>query len=203
MADNSIQVEDRRARATRIALEIVEEARVQLMMKFRFLDVALWKMEHRPTVTQGRNALATDGFALYFEPYTVSGRFDASFDELVRDYLHAVMHCLFRHPFERGRMSTEAWWLACDAIAESAVMDLCGDRFPSPLDVERRAALAEIAQLCGGKLTPGNLYGLFLRSLHAGANAPDGTVSGGRINEYKALFERDNHGGWPAYEAAP
>ena len=50
MPDTAEQVKDRFARAKRIALEIVDEARVQLMMKFRFLDVAVWKMELRPTV---------------------------------------------------------------------------------------------------------------------------------------------------------
>ena len=203
MPDTAEQVEDRFARAKRIALEIVDEARVQLMMKFRFLDVALWKMELRPTVVQGRYALATDGMAVYFEPYTVIGRFDAGFDEVVRDYLHVVMHCLFRHPYERGRMSTESWWLACDVMAESVAMELCGDRFASPLDVERREALDELLRLCGGKMTPANLYGVFIRSHRAGVEAPDGAVSGGRLNEYKVLFERDNHEAWPAYDAGP
>ncbi len=203
MPEKTEQVEDRFQRAQRIALEVVEEARVQLMLKFRFLDVALWKMDLRPTVVQGRFTLATDGFYAYYEPYTVIGRFDAGFDEVVRDYLHIVMHCLFRHPFEKGRMSTDAWWLACDVIAESAAMDLCGDRFASSLDVERREAIDELTQLCGGKLTPANLYGVFLRSVRAAIDAPEGAVSGGRLNEYKVLFERDNHQAWPAYDAGP
>ena len=202
MSDNTGQVENRFARAKRIALEVVEEARVQLMMKFRFLDVALWKMELRPTAVMGRYALATDGAAVYFEPYTVIGRFDAGFDEVVRDYLHAVMHCLFRHPYERGRMNTDAWWLACDVMAESAAMELCGERFASPLDVERHAALDELLRLCGGKMTLANLYGLFVRSQRAGADELDGAVSGARLNEYKALFQRDSHVGWPAYDGA-
>ena len=200
MPQASEQVENRFVRAQRIAIEIVEEARVQLMMKFRFLDVALWKTELRTTAVQGHYALATDGSNVYFEPYTVIGRFDASFDELVRDYLHLVMHCLFRHPFERGRMSVEAWWLACDVMAESAAMELCGDRFASPLDVVRRDALDELSQLCGGKMTPANLYGVFIRSHRARVDTADGAVSGGRLNEYKALFGRDNHEGWPAYD---
>ena len=201
MEKNDGQAENRLGRAKRIAVEIVEEARVQLMMKFRFLDVAVFKMELRPVLAQGRNALATDGLRVYFEPFTVIGRFDAGFDEVVRDYLHLLMHCLFRHPYDSTRRHSDAWWLACDVLAESAAMELCGTRFASELDVERRAALDELSALCGGRLTPGNLYGLFLRSMRAAVGTTDGIVGGARLNELKALFERDNHEAWPAFDA--
>ena len=203
MANDDKQVENRFGRARRVALEIVEEARIQLMMKFRFLDVALWKMELRPVMAQGGFTLATDGTRVYYEPYTVIGRFDAAFDEVVRDYLHAVMHCLLRHPFDTTRGRIEAWWLACDILAESAAMDLCGARFASALDGERLEALEELKGLCAGKLTPGNLYGLFLRSLRASAGSSDGIVTGARMNEYRALFQRDGHEAWPAYRPDP
>ncbi len=203
MADNSEQVENRFGRARRIAVEIVEEARVQLMMKFRFLDVAVWKMDLRPVMAQGRYALNTDGAHVYFEPYTVIGRFDSGFDEVVRDYLHVVMHCLFRHPYDVTRGRPDAWWLACDVLAESAAMELCGTRFASPLDGERKMALEELKGLCGGKLMPGTLYGLFLRSLRATVSGGEGIVTGARLNEYKALFERDSHEAWPAFQSMP
>ncbi len=80
-------------------------------------------------------------------------------------------------------------------------MELCGTRFASELDVERRAALDELSALCGGRLTPENLYGLFLRSMRAAVGTTDGIVGGARLNELKALFERDNHEAWPAFDA--
>jgi predicted metal-dependent peptidase len=199
MTGNEGSADNRFGRAKHIAVEIAEEARVQLMMKFRFLDVAVWKMELRPVMALGRYTFATDGTHVYYEPYTVIGRFDASFDEVVRDYLHVVMHCLFRHPYDATRTRTDAWWLACDVLAESAAMDLCGKRFASELDGERRMALEELKGLCGGKLTPGNLYGLFLRSLRAAMGATDGIVTGARMNELRALFGRDGHESWPAF----
>ena len=201
MAENNAGEDNRFGRARQIAVEVVEEARVQLMMKFRFLDVAVWKMELRPVLAQGRNALSTDGSCVYFEPYTVIGRFDAGFEEVVRDYLHLLVHCLFRHPYDTTRGNTDAWWLACDVLAESAAMDLCGTRFASPLDGERHHALEELGALCGGKMTPGNLYGVFLRSLRAPAGATDGVLSGRSMNELHVLFERDNHVAWPAFDA--
>ena len=195
------KTETRTEQAVRLGAEIVEECRVQLMLKFRFLDVALWKMEARPAVSQGRYSLATDGTHVYFEPYTVIGRFDAGFNEIVRDYLHLVMHCLFRHPFDAAHASTEAWWLACDVTAENAAMELCGQRFACGLDGKRREALEELTQLCAGKLTPGNLYGLFLRSMRARDHDATSILTGGRLIELRTLFERDFHKAWPAYHA--
>jgi len=201
MAQAIDQKENRFERAQKLALEIIDECRVQLMLKFRFLDLALWRMESRVTTVQGRYALATDGDNVYFEPYTVMGRFDVGFDEMVRDYLHVVMHCIFRHPFDKNHERHEAWWLACDIIAESAAMELCGGRFASSLDGERRAALSELRLMCGA-LTPGSLYGLFVKSLRAPVGSSMEMVSGGRMNELRALFERDNHEAWPSYAKA-
>ena len=198
MPEEAAPAETQFEKAQRIALEILGECRVQLMMKFRFLDIALWKMEMRPVANQGRYALGTDGSYVYFEPFTVVGRFTVGFDELVRDYLHLVMHCLFRHPFDTAHGNARAWWLACDVIAENAAMDLCGTRFASPLDGKRREALDELVQLCGGRLTPGNLYGVLVRSLKTPVSSAEELIDGGRMNELHALFERDYHASWPS-----
>ena len=198
--DNATKDESRYEQAQRVALEIIEEARVQLMMKFRFLDVALWKMDPRLTEKIGRYSLATDGTNVYYDPYTIIGRFDNDFNEVARDYLHSVMHCLFRHPYYMTRGNTEAWWLVCDIMAENAAMELCGPRFPSTLDQERKKALDELKAMCGGKLTPGNMYGLFTRSLRWSKDPSEIRIDGGRLNELHALFERDYHRGWPSYK---
>ncbi len=192
------QKQVRQERARKLALDVIDECRVQLMLKFRFLDLALWRMESEATSVQARYALATDGQRVYFEPFTVLGRFDASFNEMVRDYLHLVMHCIFRHPFDKLHDRHEAWWLACDVIAESVSMEMCGGRFESELDKERRGALSELKLMCGA-LTPGKLYGLFMKSLTAPEGSSMQVLSDARMNEFRALFERDNHEAWPSY----
>lgn len=168
------------------------------MLKFRFLDLALWRMESESTTVQGRYALATDGQKVYLEPFSVLGRFDADFNEMVRDYLHLMMHCIFRHPFDKLHERHDAWWLACDVIAESVAMEMCGGRFESALDKERRSAISELKLMCGA-LTPGKLYGLFLKVLTAPEGSSMQMMSQARMNEMRALFERDNHEAWPSY----
>ena len=185
-------------RAEKLARDVLDECRVQLMLKFRFLDLALWRMGSESTTAQGRYALATDGRKVFFEPIMVLGRFDADFNEIVRDYLHLVMHCIFRHPFDKLHDRHEAWWLACDVIAESVAMEMCGGRFESALDKERRGAISELRLMCGA-LTPGKLYGLFLKVLTAPEGSSMQMMSQSRMNEMRVLFERDNHEAWPSY----
>ena len=188
-------------RAQKLAQDVLDECRVQLMLKFRFLDLALWRMDSESTSVKGRYALATDGKVVYYEPFSVLGRFDDGFNEIVRDYLHMIMHCIFRHPYDKLHDRHDAWWLACDVIAESVALEMCGGRFESELDKERRGALSELKMLCG-TLSPGKLYGLFLRTLTEPAGSSLRSLSESRMNEFRALFERDNHEAWPSYAKA-
>ena len=193
------QRQERWDRAAKLALDVIDECRVQLMLKFRFLDLALWRMPGEAVHVQGRYALATDGKTLLFEPFGLLARFEEGFDELVRDYLHLIMHCIFRHPWDESHDRAEAWWLACDIVAESAAMELCASRFESELDPDRRAALSELRMRCGSQLTPGRLYTLFVDSLKGPESPSYGGISQSKMNELAALFERDNHEAWPGY----
>ena len=193
------QREERRKRAVKISLEIIDECRVQLMLKFRFLDLALWRMPAEDISQQPRYPLATDGKTLLFEPYGLLARFERGFDELVRDYLHLIMHCIFRHPWDEGHKMADAWWLACDIVAESVAMELCASRFESELDADRRAALSELRMRCGGDLSPNRLYALFVDGLKGPESPLYNGISQSKMNEYAALFERDAHETWPGY----
>ena len=73
-----------------LSREILEQARETLAMTFRYLDVALWHMPVEPRTFYA--PLATDGIALFFDPYRVVSRFRDSPDDLVRDYLHLLLH---------------------------------------------------------------------------------------------------------------
>ena len=120
---SDLKLERRRAE-DRLGQDIVDECRTQLMLKFRFLDRALWRMDLEPLRAGLSYALTTDAKRVIYDPPRVIGRFQESFEESVRDYLHLVMHCIFRHPFDENHDCREAWDLACDIVVENAVMDL-------------------------------------------------------------------------------
>ena len=186
----------RRQMEDKLAGDVIEECRSQLMLKFRFLDLALWRMELTPLRADMRYPMATDGKKVYFDPPRVIARFNASFEETIRDYLHMTMHCIFRHPFDENHPAKEAWWLTCDIITESAVLDMCGDRFVCEGDKDRRQYIDELVMEIGS-LTPGKLYSF----LKMAVSAPNGTTYRGfnasKIADLHALFERDNHESWP------
>lgn len=186
----------RRAEEDRLGADIIDECRVQLMMKFRFLDLALWRMDLTPMRVDSRYPIATDGKKVYFDSLRVIGRFQYSFEEVVRDYLHLIMHCIFRHPFNEEHGNTETWSLTCDIVVENAAMDICGSRFESAEDKARRQALNEIRLITGG-LQPNKVYHLIKGLIQT----PDGQHFHGMgkstLNEWRALFERCDHGSWP------
>lgn len=180
-----------------LAEDIIEEARVQLMLKFRFLDRALWRMNLVSMRSGMAYPMGTDGCKIYYDPQRIIARFRQSFDELIRDYLHMVMHCIFRHPYDRTHKNEEAWSLTCDMIVESVAIDLCGDRFPSEDDQMRKSAIDEVT-LASGNFLPNKVYE-FLKAL---VLTPEGQQYGGigrgKLNEWHRLFERDDHSAWPA-----
>lgn len=187
----------RRAEEDALAADVIEECRVHLMLKFRFLDLALWRMDLTPVRAGAAYPLATNGHIVAMDPPRVLGRFRQSMDESVRDYLHMVLHCIFRHPYDRDHKDREAWSLTCDVIVESVAMDLCAGRFPSAEDAARKEAL-DTMRLLAGALLPGKVYAL----VHGLVETPDGQQYRGlgrsTLNEWHALFERDEHAAWPA-----
>ena len=187
----------RRAREDELAQDILDECRVQLMLKFRFLDMALWRMENLPIRAGARYPLTTDARRVAFDPPRVVARFEEGFDELIRDYLHMVMHCVFRHPFDKDHRNRQAWNLTCDIIAESVALDMCAGRFASPDDAACIEALDKIKMLTGS-LLPNKVYAL----VKAMVQTPSGQqyMGMGRsvLNDWFALFERDDHSAWPA-----
>ncbi|MBR3136309.1 MAG: hypothetical protein IKG32_04745 [Clostridia bacterium] len=42
----------------------------------------------------------------------------------VRDYLHAVLHCVYRHMFVHSLVDQAAWDLACDIAVEHSITQL-------------------------------------------------------------------------------
>ncbi len=184
-------------RASALAEDVIEECRMQLMLRFRFLDRALWRMPVEPVHVQARYPLATDGSQVYVCPEDEVARALSSVDEAVRDYLHLVLHCVFRHPFLKGRKRKDAWSLACDVTVEAQALELAGERFPSADDEARAQALSEM-RLAAGALSPMKLYRLF----EAVAIMPESEACRGvtedKVSLWRVLFERDNHEAWPA-----
>lgn len=174
-----------------IARDVLDQARNSLMATFRFMDVALWRMPHVPKKLQ--RAVATDGYRFYFDALTVVMRFREAPDEITRDYLHCILHCVFRHQFDEHHEDTKIWDLCCDIAVEASVLELCGKRFSCKHDNERIKLLAILQKTCP-QLTAQKLYRVFT----AGSELQ--SVPPVDIERCTELFSRDDHEVWTRTE---
>ena len=176
-----------------LALDVVGEARMKLMMAFRFLNTALWKM---PTVVSSHPmALATDGKQLVVSPLYTIARFQEGMNEITRDYLHLLLHCVFRHPLDEEHINAAAWSLACDVVVESIALEMTEQRCVCANDTQRREAIAAI-QKDLGHLSPAKLYRIFADAEAGGARARQAGFNPARVWDLRRLFQRDCHDAW-------
>ena len=107
--------------AGELALSVLTLARNTLTVNFRFLSRALSAL----TLTESETPwFASDGRRLYFEPWYVLGQYKAERFIMTRDYLHTVLHCVFRHGFVGKGIDVPRWDLACDIAVENMINGL-------------------------------------------------------------------------------
>ena len=177
-----------------LAREILEQAREALAMTFRYLDVALWHMPIEPRTFDA--PLATDGIALFFDPYHVVARFRQSPDDLTRDYLHLLLHCIFRQPFQTGFPDWASWSTACDVTAELTAWEMCNLRFPCAYDFELEDLYATLKGTLGA-ITPLKVYReLVAYRYSAGASVFDDLPRSVVKRWLDEVVVRDSHAAW-------
>ncbi len=128
-------------------------ARNHIVMHLRFLDVAVFRLTPMPADT----SYATEGARLYYgEKHVLRRYLRADQQGLSRDYLHVLLHCVFRHPFIDTLVEPSHWDLACDLAVEDVILSLDDERFALPGDDARRAVLkglrAQVRPLTAEKL---------------------------------------------------
>ena len=106
--------------ADALAQNILRLTRNTLLVNLRFLDLALSQFQ----LTSYPGTLATDGQHLFYDTYYVLSMYKQERGRNVRDYLHIVLHCVFRHLFTSANIDRRCWDLACDIAVESAIEDL-------------------------------------------------------------------------------
>ena len=157
-------------------------ARSMLIIRFRFLDIALSRLE--PVPLDGAT-LATDGVRLIYGPKHVLRSFRSDHEKPARDYLHVLLHCIFSHMFTGTLTYPDLWDLSCDIAVESTMNDL-GVYVTD--DSKKAAQRPEIERIRADvkMLTAEKIYHHFLET-----GIPDEEAE--RLGE---LFRSDDHSGW-------
>ena len=165
-----------------LALEILKLSRNTLLVNLRFLDMALSRFTYRE-IPEG--TMLTDGEYLLYHPKHVLSCYKSAREIPVRDYLHMVMHCVFRHMFMDPSLERVYWDLACDIAVENVITEL-GLKSTAAARERQQAEYINAIKQDLGQVTAEKIY-TYLRN-----TAPDPK----RIAQIRGLFYGDNHEIW-------
>ncbi len=175
-------MDDNKEKLLDIAKSIMNLSRNTLLVNLRFLDLALGQFRLIPAACGG---LMTDGEHIVYDPRFVLKRYAKAQEVPVRDYLHMVMHCVFKHMYMDPSLDREYWNVACDIAVENAITEL-GLRCVS---TGAEGKQAEYINAIKGELklvTAEKIYA-FLR---------DGRADRERLKSIAELFRSDTHELW-------
>ena len=167
--------------ADALAQDILRLTRNTLLVNLRFLDLALSQFQ----LTSYPGTLATDGQHLFYDTYYVLSMYKQERGRNVRDYLHIVLHCVFRHLFTSANINRRCWDLACDIAVESAIADLHLDSAACNRAYAQEETLKELRSQVR-PLTAEKLYRHFL----------DRRLSDDQIARLREPFLADDHRAW-------
>ena len=105
----------------RLAEEVLILSRNTLLVNLRFLDMALSQFVLHSI---DFSTMMTDGQLILYNPQHILTEFKEQKETTVRDYLHMVMHCVYRHMFVGASIDRSLWNLACDIAVENAITEL-------------------------------------------------------------------------------
>ena len=176
---------DPHSKARALAQEVLSLARSPLLADLRFLSPALCRLD---LCEDPQHLFATDGQRLYYGYVDVLRRWQADRASVLRRYLHAVLHCLFCHPFVGDGIDPLLWDLACDIATEAAIDELSLPCVQVERHEEARETLAVLSRALNGHLTAERIY----------RHYADQPLSGPQLEALRAPFLRDELDLWYA-----
>lgn len=106
-------------REQEISEKILQLVRHELYLDLRYMEPALSAFSYRNY--EGLLTLATDGTFLFYSTEPAIRIFQTNAPFLNRAYLHAALHCVFRHLWLAGDRERGLWNIACDIAAEYVI----------------------------------------------------------------------------------
>lgn len=172
-----------KAQLEEIGRRIWNASRNELYLSMRFLDLALASLE--PQINLNTRMIGTDGIHILYNPSYVMERYRADSVLVNRDYLHLLLHCIFRHMMKTEERDAEQWNLACD-IAVEAILDGMQERCIHLVPSEGREEIYDHLHRHMKVLTAEGIYHFF-----KGKQIPYG-----QFLEWRKEFVIDDHSFW-------
>ena len=165
-----------------LALDVLNLSRNTLLVNLRFLDMALSRLTYHQV---DGGTLFTDGKYLLYGPKHILRSYRRQQEISVRDYLHVVMHCVFRHMFMNPTLNRDYWDLACDIAVENMITELGLKSTAAYREANQSSDITKIKSKVG-LLTAEKIYA-YLRNAYP---SPE------KIAKIRTAFYSDDHSIW-------
>ena len=187
MSDNNRNLEEtgseqeKQKKTEKIAAEILQMSKNKLLVNLRFMDMALnqFRIFPKPEATP---FTASDGNVYLYDPGHILKAYMLDENLPIRNFLHTVLHCVFKHFFVGTLVDQKMWDLACDIAVESTINDL----ELNYLNISKAKEQIQFFNLFKKKvqtITAEKIYSYFL----------DEKLSGDLVERLSLLFKGDDH----------
>ena len=166
----------------KLARDVLTLSRNTLLVNLRFLDMALSQFEFLPIE---ESTLLTDGKHIFYNPRHILDNYKTAKEIPVRDYLHMVMHCVFKHMYMDPALNRPYWDLSCDIAVEHVITELNLKAVTTARERQQEQYIAAIKKELK-HVTAEKIYSYLRQSV------PDPK----KIAEIRGLFYADNHEIW-------
>lgn len=171
-------------RIQNLAAEVVSQSRTNLYLRLRFLGNTIYYLE--PANHPDIPTFATDGTHYYYNSFYILKCFRGNDGRIARDYMHSLIHCIFRHFIITPAMDRNLWDLCCDIAAENLIESLNSPLFSCPeITVQERPYLIDFSKTVPS-MSAEKLYVYLSESdleLHD-------------FEQFRDIFSRDHHDLW-------
>ena len=167
----------------KLSAEVLRLSRNTILINLRFMDAALAELALMPSLMM--RGIATDGTNLVYNPMDILRAYAGEKYLVNRNYLHVLLHCLYRHNFVNELLDEAVWDLACDITVENIINELS----ISSLDVSRVTKQGALINELKSKikiLTAEKIYRYYL----------DKKITKAEIEKIRKDYFADDHSLW-------
>ena len=166
------------------ALRMAED---KIVANMRFLDPAVYALRLRADtgIEAAGRVLRTDGTELIYTPGDVLRRMKEGLSRLTHDYMHVLLHCVFRHYYVKGSVNKKYWNLAADIAAEEVIESFRMEALGTASSARIREELILLRRNIGS-LTAERIYRYLM----------DSRLPEKRLRALAELFFVDDHALW-------
>ena len=165
----------------RLAREIMSLSTAALLLNMRFFARAVNRLALTPT----GDSFACDGRRLIYDPDRVLARYKSGERLPLHDYMHVLMHCVFRHFSLGDRLERKYWDLSCDIAAEALIIKTSAAFCETDNIDKKREAIRDLENHTE-LLTAERIYSFISK----------GGLDDDRLSALSSLFSVDDHGIW-------